>query len=127
MSSFTDPLQVEIQADGVCGKLLCEFDYHIGAENSPYIIHVPAGFVTDFASTPFFIWKTGLYSKAACVHDWIYQSKVLSRSLADLVFKEAMIVLGVHPVKAHIFYCAVRAFGWIGYGKNNLPKGCNVD
>jgi len=120
MSSFTDPLCVEIQANGVCGKLLQEFDYHVGSEESPDIIHVPAGFITDFASTPFFIWKTGLYSKAAVIHDYLYQSKLRSRAMADLIFKEAMIVLGVHPFKAHIFYLSVRCFGWIGYKNNNL-------
>ena len=120
MSQFTDPLRVEIQADGVCGKLLQEFDYHFGSEQSPFVIHVPKGFVTDFASTPFFIWKTGLFSKAAVVHDYLYQSKLVSRAIADLVFKEAMIVLGVHPMKAQVFYLAVRCFGCIGYNKNNL-------
>ena len=34
MSSFTDALQVEIQANGICGKLLNEFDYHVGNETS---------------------------------------------------------------------------------------------
>lgn len=120
MSSFTDPLRVEIQADGICGKLLNEFDYHIGSESSPVIVHVPKGFTTDFASTPFFLWKTGLYSKAAVVHDYLYRSKMVDRAIADAIFKEAMIVLGVHPIKAQVFYLAVRCFGWVGYKKNNL-------
>ncbi len=120
MSSFTNPLCVEIQADGICGKLLQEFDYHVGSEDSPDIIHVPAGFITDFASTPFFMWKTGLYSKAAVVHDYLYQSKLRSRAMADLIFKEAMLVLGVHPVKAQVMYRAVRLFGCKGYKTNNI-------
>jgi hypothetical protein len=123
MSSFTDELDVRIQADGIRGKLLQEFNYHIGSETSPDMIHVPAGFTTDFASTPFFMWKTGLYSKAAVIHDYLYQSKIRSRHMADLIFKEAMIVLGVKKWKAQVMYMAVRLFGWIGYKKNNLPGG----
>ena len=56
MSSFTEPLQVEYMDNGVSAKILKEFDFHIGSETSPDIIHVPAGFITDFASTPFFSW-----------------------------------------------------------------------
>ncbi len=115
MSSFTDPLQVEIQADGICGKLLLEFDYHVGSEDSPDIIHVPAGFVTDFASTPFFIWKTGLYSKAAVIHDYLYFSKIRSRMIADAIFYEAMLVLKVPRWKALLFYTTVRMFGWLAW------------
>ncbi|MFA4917129.1 MAG: DUF1353 domain-containing protein [Syntrophales bacterium] len=126
MSSFTDPLCVEILADGVCGRLLKGFEYHVGAECSPDVIKVPAGFVTDFASTPFFSWilfpKTGLWTKSAVLHDYIYQSKLRSRHMADLIFKEAMEVLGVPRWKRDIMYLAVRTFGFIGYSKNNLPK-----
>ena len=120
MSSFTDPLIVEIEANGINGKLVKEFDYHVGSETSPDSIHVPIGFVTDFASTPFFIWKTGLYSKAAVVHDFLYQSKLRTRMEADAIFYEAMLVLGVSKWKAGLFYWAVRLFGWMGYSKNNL-------
>ena len=126
MSSFTEPLQVEIQTNGVNGKLLKEFDYHVGSEQSTWIVHIPIGFVTDFASSPFFAWilfpKTGLYSKAAVVHDYLYQSKLVCRALADSIFREAMIVLGVPQWKVNIMYAGVRCFGWLGYSKNNLPK-----
>lgn len=127
MSSFTDELDVRIQADGVRGKLLCDFIYHVGNETSPDIIHVPVGFVTDFASTPFIFWaifpKTGVYSKAAVLHDWLYQSKIRSRAMADLIFKEAMAVLGVPRWKRDLMYWGVRCFGWLGYSTNNLPEG----
>jgi len=124
MSSFTDPLNVEIQADGVCGKLLTEFEYHVGCEASPDIIKVPAGFVTDFASTPWGTWnifpKLGRYSKAAVVHDYLYQSKLRSRAMADLIFKEAMGVLCVPAWQSTLMWLAVRLCGWLGYSKNNL-------
>ena len=114
MSSFTDALQVEIQANGICGKLLNEFDYHVGNETSPDVVKVPSGFITDFASTPFFIWKMGLYSKAAVVHDYLYQSKLRTRMEADAIFYEAMLVLGVPKWKAGLFYWSVRLFAfWV--------------
>jgi len=126
MSSFTEPLQVEIQANGVNGKLLKEFDYHVGSEQSDWVVHVPAGFVTDFASSPSFAWmifpKMGLYSAAAVLHDYLYQSKLVCRALADSIFREAMLVLGVPHWKVNIMYWGVRAFGFLGYSKNNLPK-----
>ena len=124
MSSFTDPLQVEIMADGVCGKLLKEFEYHVGSEQSTWVIKVPIGFTTDFASTPSFAWgifpKMGLYTAAAVLHDYLYRSKLVCRQVADSIFREAMLVLGVPSWKANTMFTAVRLFGWIGYGKNNL-------
>ncbi len=50
MSSFTSPLIVT--PFGRKWKLFMEFTYHIGSKYSNNIIHVPAGFVTDFASIP---------------------------------------------------------------------------
>lgn len=117
---------MEIQADGVCGKLLTAFDYHVGSEASPDIITVPAGFSTDFASTPWGFWnffpKSGRYSKAAVIHDYLYQSKIRSRLEADAIFLEAMGVLGVPSWQRNIMYWGVRCFGWFGYGKNTGGK-----
>ena len=128
MSSFTNALRVEIPTSKNClAILLTEFDYHFGSEDSNFIIHVPSGFKTDLASTPFFAWslgfpKWGQYSKAAVVHDYLYQSKLVDRATADAIFREAMGVLGVPRWKANVMYSAVRLFGWLGYAKNNLPK-----
>ena len=126
MSSFTEPLQVEYMDNGVSAKILKEFDFHIGSETSPDIIHVPVGFITDFASTPFFSWslgfaKNGRYTKAAVIHDYLYQTKLRTRLESDAVFYEAMMVLQVSKWKAGLMYWAVRCFGWLGYSKNNLP------
>lgn len=127
MSSFTNPLKVEIPTVDGCRVILdSEFDYHFGSEDSNFVIQVPSGFQTDLASTPFFAWslgfpKWGRYSKAAVVHDFLYQSKLVSRATADAIFKEAMLVLNVPKWKANIIYSAVRLLGWVGYKKNNLP------
>ena len=127
MSSFTSPLIVSPLPDGRRWKLIEEFDYHVGSETSTWIVHVPAGFVTDFASVPWGLWNIfptwGKYGKGAVIHDYLYQSKLVSRAAADLIFKEAMGVLGVSEWKIDLMYWGVRTFGWLGYSKNNLPSG----
>ena len=126
MSSFTDPLDMRDLPDGKHFQLLAEFDYHIGAESSPDIIHVPAGFVTDLTSVPLPLWficpKLGKHNKAAVIHDYLYQSKLRTRLMADAVFCEALGVLGVSQWQSGLMYWGVRLFGWLGYAKNNLPK-----
>jgi hypothetical protein len=62
------------------------------------------------------------YGKAAVLHDWLYQSKIVSRAMADLIFKEAMTILKVPAWQITLMYAGVRVFGWLGYSKNNLPK-----
>ena len=52
MSSFTTPLIITPLSDGRNFKLIEEFDYDVGVLGSGDTIHVPKGFVTDFASIP---------------------------------------------------------------------------
>ena len=117
-SKFTDPLDVEY-VDGRKWKLLSSFYY----DDARYqeIIEVPSNFVTDFASIPRALWSiippTGQYGKAAVIHDWLYQNKgkmpdkQYTRAEADLVFRDAMAVLGVGGYKRQTMYLAVRSFG----------------
>ena len=125
MSSFTDELVVSPQPDGRKWKLVKEFDYHVGSEYSNWVIHVPSGFITDFASVPVGLWNIfptwGKYGKATIIHDYLYQSKLVSRLVTDTIFKEAMLILQVPRWKVDLMYWGVRTFGWIGYNKNNLP------
>ena len=126
MSSFTSPLIVTPMPDGRKWQLHEPFTYHIGSRYSSNTVRVPEGFVTDFASVPWGLWNVfptwGKYGKGAVIHDYLYQSKEVSRKQADLIFKEAMGVLGVEVWKINLMYWGVRLFGWIGYSKNNLPK-----
>lgn len=79
-------------------------------------IQVRMGFETDFASVPRFLWSVfppaGKYSRAAVIHDWLYRETVVSRFLADAIFREAMAQLGVPLWKRVLMFYAVRAFGW---------------
>ena len=119
MSSFTTELEVSPMPDGRRWKLLKKFTYHVGHKRSKDKITVPAGFVTNFASSPFFVWSFipswGKYGKAAIIHDYIYQTKSRTRKEADYIFKEAMLVLSVAKWRVFLMYWGVRLFGWLSY------------
>src|SRR5262249_56554985 len=59
-----------------------------------FVVVVPAGFVTDFASTPRALWSVippiGRYQLAAVVHDFLYWDQACVREQADAIFRVAM-------------------------------------
>jgi hypothetical protein len=119
-------LDVEIQKDGLTGKLLKPFTVKVKGKE----ITVPVGFMTDFASVPRLFWRLappwGLYSRAAVVHDWLYQSGAFDKETTDLIFKALMVRYGVPAWKAQLMYAAVKWFGgkaWDACRKRqeNLP------
>lgn len=86
----------------------------------PGDIKVPKGFTTDFASTPRWLhWlypPWGRYGSAAIVHDYLYDQgrkgiSPVDRVVADLIFKDAMLELGVPWYRRWAMYIAVRLFG----------------
>lgn len=114
MSSFTTQLKVTPLGDGRRWKLIEPFEYYrTGREHVRYT--VPAGFITDFASVPRLLWPIlppyGRYGKAAVLHDYLYRSGIVGRCEADIIFKEAMEVLGVARWKRRVLYAGVRLFG----------------
>ena len=119
MSSFTTPLIVSPRPDGRKWRLFKEFTYHIGSEYSNDYVHVPTGFITDFASVPWVLWawlpSWGKYGKAAVVHDYLYQTSQRSRKEADDIFYEAMLVGGTKRWKAKLMYYGVRFFAWLAW------------
>ncbi len=135
MSSFTSRLEVSPQDDGKHWRLIRTFEYVWGKLETGLHIRVPAGFVTDFASSPRFFWPIvspwGKWGKAAILHDWLYSKKgqrvvdlrghglvsIPRRKLADGIFLEAMEVLGVKPWRRNLMYWGVRAFGWLAWRK----------
>ncbi len=82
---------------------------------------VPESFVTDFASVPrLFIWLVppyGLYTKAAVLHDYLLQSRIVSRSDADGIFRRAMRELGVSFLRRWMMWAAVRIQGKLAEAK----------
>ena len=125
MSSFTTQLIVAPIGDGRRWRLKEPFEYYrTGREHIRYI--VPAGFVTDFASVPRLFWPIlppyGKYGKAAVLHDYLYRTGAVERKEADLIFKEAMEVLGVKRWKSSILFWAVRLFGEAKFNHNTKER-----
>lgn len=124
MSAFTTPLELEY-LDGRNWRVTAEFDF--ASSVLERIIRVPVGFVTDFASIPRLLWNilppTGLYGKAALLHDDAYRnpemlSPPITRQQADRLLWEGMEVLGVSYHVKLIIYLGVRFGGrrtWDGY------------
>lgn len=120
MSHFLDALDVTPLPDGVLWKLNANFRYQSDVYGA--LITVPAGFHTDFASTPREVWTFyppwGKYGPAACLHDWIYRIQFTTRDMADHVLREAMIVLGCEPITVANIYNAVSLFGRTAWSEN---------
>ncbi len=93
------------------------------------VVNVPEGFVTDLASVPrlpvaFFL-AGGLAHAAAVVHDWLYTTHPVERSVADEMFRRACIDCGVSPWRAYIMWLGVRAGGassWAAAGPQQPPE-----
>lgn len=73
---------------------------------------VPAGLQTDLASIP--VVAMGLIGypggRAAIVHDWLVRQPDVDRQLADAVFLDALIAIGVPEVTAKVMYTAVAGY-----------------
>lgn len=91
--------------------------YYFDEKHKDYGVRVPEGFVTDFATVPRAIWSIippiGKYTKAAVLHDYLYENPhlVKNKKEADKIFLHAMEILGVEKWKRTIMYWSVRAFG----------------
>jgi hypothetical protein len=78
-------------------------------------IWVPAGFITDYASVPrlpfFYRELEGIANTPGVVHDYIYSNGCASRDQADLLLKEACLLIGISPWKVYAIYAGVRLGG----------------
>jgi len=121
MSSFTNELKVKPTEDGKMWILLEDFEYYLGDLDSGVSIKVPAGFVTDFASVPQFLWwilpPFGKYTKPAVLHDYLYRKTKFNREICDGIFLEAMEVMNVPVWQRLLLYLGVRIGGWVPYRK----------
>lgn len=107
--AFVSPLELEY-IDGKNWRVIAAFDYESGVLGE--IVMVPAGFVTDFASTPRALWwllpPTGPWGKPSVIHDLLYRTKGLAtKDQADLVFLEAMTAIGVGQWTREIMFIGV--------------------
>ena len=83
--------------------------------NGKLIEKVPAGFITDLASTPRITWtvfpKSGIYTEASVIHDFLYREGEYPRKQCDKIFKKALRQCGVGRIRTEMMYRAVRMFG----------------
>lgn len=88
-----------------------------------YYVHVPEGFMTDFASIPFFArwWQRGSVGSqrvAAYFHDYMYSgTSRFTRRQADLAFYEVMAAIDGRKgrFKRLVMWLALRLGGWLAY------------
>ena len=83
---------------------------------------IPAGYKTDFASVPQFLWGIfpphGLAAIPSLIHDYMYDNRVFAddlgdenaRRLADVFFLNNMTDCGVPRWQRMIYFYAVRLF-----------------
>lgn len=104
-------------------KWRLEYDYPVVIDGVKYI--VPAGYITDFASIPRFLWRmfpAANYeaSHAAVFHDYVYSHLYMQKSKqwADTAFHAIMLRTGARKWVAWAFFQAVKRFGKGGWAKN---------
>ena len=118
------PVPLTPFGDGQDSVLAADLTYQIGTTN--VVIVVPAGFVTDFASTPRAIWAvlppTGQYQLAAVVHDFLYWDQGCTREQADGLLRVAMFESRVKPLERDLMWQAVRRFGGTAWEGNAAAK-----
>lgn len=131
MSRFTELLVVSPLSDGQNWVIKKDFGYAVGSEDSKEVVDVPIGFVTDFASVPRPLWwlfpKWGKYGNAAVIHDYLYWDQRYNKKKADLIFREAMGVLGVNKFTSYILYRSVFWFGCFAWKSNRKRKRKGYD
>ena len=96
---------------------------------SPYIweirnwscrtIKIPIGFITDFGSIPRILWSVFNPTEfhTYILHDYLYQYKPISRSLADTALQLWLISEGCDGLSALLVWVGVR-IGWWLYFNN---------
>jgi len=93
------PVPMTPFGDGQASVLTGNLQYQV--LQTTFVVVVPAGFVTDFASTPRALWSvippTGRYQLAAVVHDFLYWDQGCTREQADAIFRVAMAESNVKP------------------------------
>lgn len=125
MGRFLTPLLLEDTGrTDKAGRELFELHedliYEIGENGTSICLVVPKGYVTDFASTPRFLWRIlppfGKHGRAAVLHDFLCQCNNFSRGVGDALFYEAMTSLGVASWRKVSMYLGVR-FYWVFWGR----------
>ncbi len=89
-------------------------------------VDVPKGFVTDLASTPWYLWSllpnNGLYLHAAIIHDWLYWNQPRPRDEADNILWIDMTDLKVGYWTRQAIYQGAHLWGKCAWVANAALK-----
>ena len=117
---FTAPLVLTPDPAGRGYRTTAAFSFDIGFKGSALTITVPAGFQTDLATVPRFLWwlfppHDPHCAAAAVLHDYLYswrspEGEAFDRATADGILLEAMRILGVPEWRAIAMFIAVRMY-----------------
>ena len=98
-------------------QLLSDFRYRSALV--PEEITARCSFVSDFSSVPrlplAYLLAGDTAHEAAVIHDWIYQTHIYPKEMADRIFLEAMGAMGVPRWRREIMYLAVKYRGGSSY------------
>jgi hypothetical protein len=115
-------------ADGTNWMLQSPLIHEI-RKNSPYLVIVPRGFVTDFVSIPKplqllrgLLPTTERYGTAALIHDYLYWTQDCTREQADNIMAIAMMDAGVPLLERRIIHEGVKQFGQAGWDENRKAR-----
>lgn len=114
MSSFTEPLVLTPDKEGRY-RTERPFCFDMGVKGSGLTIIVPAGFSTDLASVPRWLWWLFApfdprCAAAAVLHDYLRSWSGFDPMTAHTLFLDAMLILGVERWKATAMFLAVVIF-----------------
>lgn len=91
-------------------------DFHVLVDGMMFT--VPAGFKTDGASIPRFLWRLCGHPletrrfPIAVLHDWLYEvDQGLTRQQVDEIYRDGLVSLDFSKWAANAEYYAIRLFG----------------
>lgn len=110
--------------DGECWVLV--EDFHVLVDGMMFT--VPAGFKTDGASIPRFLWRLCGHPletrrfPIAVLHDWLYEvDQGLTRQQVDEIYRDGLVSLGFSKFAANTEYYALRLFGGSRWMTSTTP------
>lgn len=123
MDKFKGDLIVK-SVDDRSWQIVEPFYFYFDENKKEEGVVIPSGFITDFASVPRLLWSiyppTGRYSKAAVVHDYLYNNGKdmgFDRKFCDKMFLNGMKALDVGYFIRLPMYIGVRMFGFLKFCK----------
>lgn len=123
MSRFLSNLLLEDATNDDDGRWIVARELIYESDIANCTIIVPAGFQTDLASIPrvpiIYLFMGDRAHRAAVVHDWLYSQGILSRKMADAVFREASAVTGIDTVTRWLMWLGVRIGGSSHYKQDD--------